>query len=173
MWSACPEEQSPEHVGPWGWVSLVIITQAHANLPSGSMGKLVNPFASHAKDPQFEPGWNHFVFYLLIYHIQLLVRNINLISCPPTSESVMWLAFVGKLVNPFAWHAKDRQFESGRKHFVQLLFCAGNLFGYSTFDFSGSLRCRAAIGPWRRLNYTRNIIKALHTALTFVCGQQG
>ena len=26
----------------------------------GSMGKLVNPFASHAKDPQFEPGWNHF-----------------------------------------------------------------------------------------------------------------
>ena len=24
------------------------------------MGKLVNPFASHAKDPQFEPGWNHF-----------------------------------------------------------------------------------------------------------------
>ncbi len=28
----------------------------------GSMGKLANPFASHAKDPQFEPGWNHFVF---------------------------------------------------------------------------------------------------------------
>ena len=27
-------------------------------------------------------------------------------------------AFVGKLVNPFAWHAKDRQFESGRKHFI-------------------------------------------------------
>ena len=25
------------------------------------MGKLANPFASHAKDPQFEPGWNHFV----------------------------------------------------------------------------------------------------------------
>jgi hypothetical protein len=32
------------------------------SLPSsGSMGKLVNPFASHAKDPQFEPGWNHFI----------------------------------------------------------------------------------------------------------------
>ena len=26
------------------------------------MGKLVNPFASHAKDPQFEPGWNYFLF---------------------------------------------------------------------------------------------------------------
>ena len=23
-----------------------------------SMGKLVNPFASHAKDPRFEPEWN-------------------------------------------------------------------------------------------------------------------
>lgn len=29
------------------------------------MGKLVNPFASHAKDPQFEPGWNHFVLAFL------------------------------------------------------------------------------------------------------------
>ena len=28
------------------------------NLAIGSMGKLVNPFASHAKDPRFEPEWN-------------------------------------------------------------------------------------------------------------------
>jgi hypothetical protein len=25
------------------------------------MGKLANPFALHAKDPQFEPGWNYFI----------------------------------------------------------------------------------------------------------------
>ena len=28
-----------------------------------SMGKLVNPFASHAKDPRFEPEWRHFIFW--------------------------------------------------------------------------------------------------------------
>ena len=67
------------------------------------MGKLVNPFASHAKDPQFEPGWNHFCQvladltsnacgYLFMY---LRIPNLS-------SESIMWLAFVGKLVNPFA-----------------------------------------------------------------------
>ena len=34
------------------------------------MGKLVNPFASHAKDPQFEPGWNHFAAHLFLYRHQ-------------------------------------------------------------------------------------------------------
>ena len=29
-----------------------------------SMGKLVNPFASHAKDPRFEPEWRHFFLTL-------------------------------------------------------------------------------------------------------------
>ena len=48
-----------------------------------------------------------FLFLMYMYHR----------ICTLLSESVMWLAFVGKLVNPFAWHAKDRQFESGRKHF--------------------------------------------------------
>ena len=32
------------------------------NLAIGSMGKLVNPFASHAKDPRFEPEWKQFFF---------------------------------------------------------------------------------------------------------------
>ena len=34
----------------------------------GSMGKLVNPFASHAKDPRFEPEWNHVcVLFCLLF----------------------------------------------------------------------------------------------------------
>ena len=32
------------------------------------MGKLVNPFASHAKDPRFEPEWNHvLVLFCLLF----------------------------------------------------------------------------------------------------------
>jgi hypothetical protein len=37
---------------------------------NGSMGKLVNPFASHAKDPQFEPGWNQSICFALFGHSQ-------------------------------------------------------------------------------------------------------
>ena len=37
----------------------------------GSVGKLVNPFASHAKDPQFEPGRNQITNVICITHILL------------------------------------------------------------------------------------------------------
>ena len=33
---------------------------------SVSMGKLVNPFASHAKDPRFEPEWRHLLHFCCV-----------------------------------------------------------------------------------------------------------
>ena len=35
-------------------------------VPSVSMGKLVNPFASHAKDPRFEPEWRHVLHFCCV-----------------------------------------------------------------------------------------------------------
>ena len=48
-------------------------------LTTGSMGKLVNPFASHAKDPQFEPGWNHcfFVLFFGLGHSTCLMTTLG------------------------------------------------------------------------------------------------
>ena len=43
------------------------------------MGKLVNPFASHAKDPQFEPGWNHFAAHFFAWPSNLSFCLLSLV----------------------------------------------------------------------------------------------
>jgi hypothetical protein len=39
------------------------MNREEANPSFASMGKLVNPFASHAKDPRFEPEWKQIAFF--------------------------------------------------------------------------------------------------------------
>lgn len=95
-----------------------------------------------------------------------------------SSKSVMWLAFVGKLVNPFAWHAKDRQFESGRKHFGSVwMLCKWFLLACHIIYQPSLLLC-LALGPffttcshksgWSLIWNDKNMLKCRYSTLCII-----
>ena len=55
------------------------------NLAIGSMGKLVNPFASHAKDPRFEPEWKQFFFFFFFIALVVFCPQTRAYRYKPTS----------------------------------------------------------------------------------------